>query len=148
MSYDKPQTETYVQPSSAFGATTEAFKIFGPKGKKGYVRDIEVVLTAAAVGTTTVPEVVVGATSGATEYARFRLGSAAGTGYAAGSHRATQKIGDKGTEFGKALEDFTGHVKLATAVIPADTEIFITRVAGVGGTPAGTGASRVIIDWV
>ncbi len=57
MSYDKPQTETYVFPSSAFGATTESRAIKGPKGKKGLVKDIRTYISADMVGTTTVPAV-------------------------------------------------------------------------------------------
>lgn len=147
-SYDSPITEEYFIPSAAFGATTDATRIIGPKGRKGYVRDIMVDITASMVGTTTVPEIAVGATSGATEYARFRLGTSATSGYAATAvFRASQVGGNTLTDGSPAYEDYTGHVKLSTAVIPADTQIFITRTAGVGGTPAGTGTTRVIIDW-
>lgn len=149
MGYETPQTETYIQPSSAFGATTESQKYIGPKGKSGYVREIDVDITADMVGTTTVPEIAVGASQGASEYSRFRLGTVIGTGYtsAAGPRRATQVSNGK-----KTLADFAEHVKLtqdtvAATLIPADTAFFISRVAGVGGVPAGTGRSRVIIDW-
>lgn len=148
MSYDNPQTEYYSQPSSAFGATTESTRFMGPKGKIGYVRDIDVFLSADAVGTTSVPEISVGATQGSAEYARFRLGTTAILGYtaAAGPRRATQ-VANANPATGLAFEDFPGHVKLGTARIPADTGFYISRVAGVG-TPAGTGSSRVIIDWM
>lgn len=152
--YDDPIRETYVQASSAFGATTESQQYMGPKGKKGLVRDIDVYITASMVGTTTVPEIAVGAAAAVAgqttnrEYARFRLGTAAGTGYAATAPFRASVVGgftiDDGTP---AFEDYSGHVKLATAFIPADTAFFITRVAGTGGSPAGTGPSRVIIDW-
>ena len=144
MSYDNPQREVYVQPSSAFGATTESQQYMGPKGKKGLVRDIDVDISADMVGTTTVPEIAVGAASATAEYGRFRLGTVIGTGYtsAAGPRRATVVSGGKDT-----LSDFAAHVQLATAFIPADTAFFISRVLGVGGTPAGTGRSRVVIDW-
>ncbi len=146
--YDDPIVETYIQPSSAFGATTESQKYKGPRGKTGYVRDIEVDITADMVGTTTVPEIQVGTAEGAFEYARFRLGTAVGTGYtsAAGPRRASQVAGDiYGQEV--LFEDFASHVKMATTRIPADATFFISRVQGVGGTPAGTGRSRVIIEW-
>lgn len=149
MGYDQPQTETYIQASSAFGATTESQRYIGPPGKKGYVRDIDVDPTANMVGTTTVPEITVGASQGASEYARFRLGTTAILGYtsAAGPRRATQVSNRK-----KTFDDFAGHVKLSqdnvpATVIPADTAFFISRVAGTGGVPAGTGTSRVTIDW-
>ena len=157
MSYDKPQTETYVFPSSAFGATTESRAIKGPKGKKGWVRDIRTYVTADMVGTTTVPEINVGSAasdSGAVvcEYARHRLGTtailgntAAGTPYRA---RALA-LGAAGFAGGAAptLVDYAGHVLLETAQIPADTVIYISRIKGVGGTPAGTGITEVDIDW-
>lgn len=146
--YNDPITEEYYIPSAAFGATTDATRIVGPKGRKGYVRDIMVDITASMVGTTTVPEIVVGATSGASEYARFRLGTSATAGYAATAvFRASQVGGNTLVDGSPVYEDYTGHVKMATAQIPADTQIFITRVAGVGGVPAGTGAVRVTIDW-
>lgn len=148
-SYDGPWPETYTQPSSAFGATTESQKYFGPKGKKGLVIDIDVDITADMVGTTTVPEICVGTSQGDASYARFRLGTAVGTGYtsAGGSRRATQVGGNAVLDDTPVYEDFTGHVKLRTTYIPADTEFFISRVAGTGGTPAGTGRSRVLIVW-
>lgn len=147
--YDDPLREVYFIPSAAFGATTDTLSIIGPKGKKGLVRDIEVHLTADAVGTTTVPEIDVGTSSGDTSYARFRLGSAAGTGYAAasGPYRASQVGGNTLIDGTPVYEDFTGHVKMGTAFIPADTAAVITRKAGTGGSPAGTGVTRVTIDW-
>lgn len=147
--YDDPIREEYYLPSAAFGATTDSLKIIGPKGKKGLVRDIEVALTADAVGTTTVPEVVVGATSGATDYARFRLGTTATAGYTAANSpfRASQIGGNTLIDGSPSFEDYAGHVMMGTAFIPADTAVFITRKAGTGGTPAGTGVVRVAIEW-
>ena len=46
-----------------------------------------------------------------------------------------------------ALSDFTDHVKLETALIPADTVVYISRIKGAGGVPAGTGKTEVEIDW-
>ncbi len=150
--YDDAIREVYLLPSAAFGATTDSFTIIGPFGKTGLVRDIEVGITAAMVGTTTVPEVRVGTAASANEYARFRLGTAAGTGYGTGAFRATQVGGQTLMDGTPAFEDFTGHVVLASkqvpaSVIPANTAAVITRVAGTGGTPAGTGVVRVTIDW-
>jgi len=157
MSYDNGVTETYVFPSSAFGATTESRKILGPKGKKGLVRDIRTYITADMVGTTTVPEVNVGTAasdSGAivAEYARHRLGTtailgntAAGTPYRARALTATAQNNTGGIP--PALSDFTAHVLLETAYIPADTAFFISRIKGVGGTPAGTGITEVDVQW-
>lgn len=153
MSYDQPsKRETYIFPSSAFGATTENRKILGPKGKKGTVRDIRTYITADMVGTTTVPEINVGATAGASEYARHRLGTTAILGNtAAGTPYRAKALceGAAGFAGGSApsLTDFAGHVLLEIAKIPADVVFFITRTAGVGGTPAGTGITEVDIDW-
>lgn len=153
MSYEHPRTEIYQQPSSAFGATTESAQYRGPKGMKGQVRDICVYLTAAAVGTTTVPEIAVGTAAGLSEYARFRLGTTAIAGYATfpAPYRASVIAGDSQYGF-SLLEDFAGHVKMSAAYtpaayIPADAIFFISRVAGTGGSPAGTGSSFVIVDW-
>lgn len=146
--YDKPQTEVYIQPSSAFGATTETQTYVGPKGKKGIVREIDIDITADMVGTTTVPEIDVGTASGDVSYARFRLGTAAGAGYtvAQGPARRATQTGITGNP-PPVNNDFAGHVALETAFIPADTAFVVTRKAGVGGTPAGTGRSRITIDW-
>ena len=149
MSYDQANgfvTEYVTIPSSAFGAATSNHGVKGPKGKRGIVRDIIVDLTAAAVGTTTVPEVKVGASNGANEYARFRLGTSATAGYAAETYRARALV--TGNPVPPTLSDFAGHVALETADIPADTRAVISLTAGVGGTPAGTGRVTVIIDWV
>lgn len=146
--YDNPQREYYFQPSAAFGATLDTQRHMGPKGKQGLVRDILVDITATMVGTTSVPEIAVGASSGASTYGRFRLGTTAIAGYAATAPFRASVIGgftlDDGTP---TFQDFTGHVMMGTAFIPADTAFFISRVAGVGGAPAGTGSSIVIIDW-
>lgn len=145
--YDNPQTEIYKSAVGAFGATTATETYIGPKGKRGYVRDIEVFLTADAVGTTTVPEIDVGSASGLVEYARFRLGSAAGTGYTAASTPKRARSLVVGNPTPPVLSDYTAHVALETTYIPADTAFVITNKAGTGGSPAGTGYSRVTIDW-
>lgn len=152
MSYDTPHREVYYLPSSAYGATTASKTIKGPKGKKGIVRDIVVLPTADMVGTTTVPEVTVGASAGAVDYARFRLGSAAGTGYtsAGGPYRARAlATSGQGWSGGKppALSDYAGHIALETAQIPNDTNFVISGKAGVGGAPAGTFEAYVHVDW-
>lgn len=158
MSYDNPaKKETYVFPSSAFGATTESRAIKGPKGKKGLVKDIRTYISADMVGTTTVPEITVGSAAsdaGAlfTEYARHRLGTAVGTGNtAAGTPYRARALAEAaaGNPGGAppALSDFAGHVQLETARIPADTVVYISRVKGAGGTPAGTGITEVDIEW-
>lgn len=146
-SYDRPTRQYYKSAVGAFGATTATESYIGPKGRKGIVRDIEVHLTADAVGTTAVPEVDVGSSSGDTSYARFRLGTAAGTGYAAAAMPKRARSLATGNPTPPVLSDFTGHVALETAIIPADTAFVITNKQGSGGTPAGTGYSVVTIDW-
>lgn len=158
MSYDTPKREVYVFPSSAFGATTESRAIKGPKGKKGLVRDIRQYTTADYVGTTTVPEINVGSAasdSGAVlcEYARFRLGTTAILGYTASAApvlRARALCEAAAGYAGGAAPtktDYAGHILLETAEIPADTTVYISRIKGVGGTPAGTGITEVEIEW-
>lgn len=158
MSYDNPsKKETYVLPSAAFGATSEALAIKGPKGKTGLVKDIRNYVTANMVGTTTVPEINVGSAASVvgtllTEYARHRLGTTAILGNtAAGTpYRARALAAGKANNAGglpPTLDDFTGHVALETAKIPADTVVYISRVAGSGGTPAGTASTEVDIEW-
>jgi hypothetical protein len=146
VSFANPETIVYESATGAFGATTASKSYIGPKGRKGLVRDIEVFLTADAVGTTTVPEVTVGSAAGTTEYARYRLGTApaAGLPAAATPQRARSLVTGNGGA--QTQNDFAGHVALETALIPADTAFVITGKAGVG-TPAGTGTHRVEIDW-
>jgi hypothetical protein len=147
-SYANPETIRYPGPASAaFGATTQSQSFIGPKGKKGIVRDIEVFLTADAVGTTTVPEITVGSAAGLVEYARYRLGTTAilGLTAAATPQRARSLVTGNGAA--QTAVDFTAHVVLETAPIPADTAFVISGKAGVGGTPAGTGYHRVHIVW-
>lgn len=136
---------------TTFGATTVDHKVRGPKGKVGFVRDIQVDVLVTLVGTTTVPEITVGTATGTVEYARFRLGTTATAGYTAGTvARASQLIAgplNNGSN-PRTFSDFAGHVALETARIPADTDFFISAKAGVGGTPAGGGVWRVHIQWM
>lgn len=151
-SYDVPIREEYFFPSSAFGATTETQTLQGPPGKKGLVKDIITDLSADCVGTTTVPEIDVGTSSGDTTYARHRLGTTATAGNTAAAtpYRAKSLAQNAPGRTGSSpptLNDYAGHVALETARIPADTAFVITRKAGVGGTPAGTGRTIVIVEW-
>lgn len=145
--YATPQTEVYESATGAFGATTADKSYIGPAGKKGLVRDIEVFLTADAVGTTTVPEVSVGSASTLVEYARFRLGTTAILGIVATATPLRARSLVTGSGAAQTAVDFTAHVKLETGLIPADTKFVISGVAGTGGSPAGTGYHRVRIDW-
>lgn len=141
--------------TKSFGATSQAYQLKGPPGKKGLVRDILVSVSTTLVGTTTVPEVNVGTAlsdSGAivAEYARFRLGSTAILGYdtTTGAALRARTLATTITSTGQpTLVDFTGHILLETAFIPKDTAFFISLVKGVG-TAAGAGDVYVFIDWI
>lgn len=160
MSYDNPIRIRYSTGPTPiqFGADNEtvSYTYQGPKGRKGLVRDIEVRATEDMVGTTTVPEVTVGSAASAlgailAEYARFRLGNTAISGYIAatvGTLRA-RLLATTITTAGKpTLTDFAGHILLETDYIPADTEFTITLVAGSGGSETGAGEVAVEIDWI
>lgn len=162
--YDNPQRERYLIPALSFAAASNR-QFQGPPGKKGLVRDIVASITTAMVGTTTVPEIVVGTAAGDSSFARWRLGTAIVTGNGTGELRARflcsaapLRAGDRPMQ----LLDYAGHVFLegnnasgtasipGTATtftfIPADTAFFISAVAGVG-TPAGVADINVDIDW-
>jgi hypothetical protein len=148
-----------------FGADAEAksYVFIGPPGKKGLVRDIEVRITENMVGTTTVPEVNVGDApsdlgSLDAEYARFRLGTTAIAGYTTttftgGIVRAASLVDGYPREPGSATlpgrqsVDYSEHVVLEKALLPADTAFYISLVPGSGGTETGAGMIAVEIDW-
>jgi len=165
MSYAHPIREVYTFNDASFGATSVTHNIIGPKGCVGFVRDIMVDVQTSLVGTTTVPEIDVGTSSGDFTYGRYRLGMNATTGYGVGVHRASQEAITGNPP--RMLNDFTGHVVLdggpltsrgiaggswSTNVpagrIPADTPFVITSKAGTGGVPAGGGTVSVMIEWV
>ena len=138
-----------VYPAQAFGNSTTVFNYIGPPGKSGLVVDIMADITASMVGTTTVPEIDVGTSSGDTSYARYRLGTSATSGYAAAStpKRARQEAALIPQVQPPAASDYAGHVALETAQIPANTAFVITLKAGTGGSPAGTATVYIWIKW-
>lgn len=95
---------------ATFGSATVTHNIMGPRGKVGVVRDIIVECTTALVGTTTVPEIMVGISSGDFTFGRYRLGTAVGAGYGVGMHRASDEPWTANPP--RALNDFAGHVVL------------------------------------
>ena len=143
--YAQPQTEVICLPNQNFGNSTLTFNYIGPKGREGHVEDIVADITTAMVGTTAVPEIDVGTSSGDTSYARYRLGTAAGTGYGTGVKRAQQEAWTGNPPI--TLSDFAGHVALNTARIPKDSACVLTLKAGTGGAPAGVAHVYVIIKW-
>jgi hypothetical protein len=164
--YDQPHRERYTIPAWAFGGGTLSKVLRGPPGKKGLVRDILTTVTTAMVGTTTVPEIRVGSAASDNSNARFRLGTSATAGYGTGEFRArslTETAQGRTGSKARQLEDFTGHVALegndgsgtvanaadanGFAFLAADTDFYITGVAGTGGAPAGTADVYVDVDW-
>lgn len=158
MSYEKAIREEYVFNDATFGATSVTHNMIGPKGCVGFVRDIIADIATSLVGTTTVPEVDVGTSSGDTTYGRYRLGSTAILGYNTGVKRASQEAITGNPP--RNLQDYAHHVELdgypldstnnrqPLGRIPVDTNFVITNKAGTGGSPAGGGVVRVVIDWV
>jgi hypothetical protein len=165
-SYDEPRRERYSLLGSAFGSGTVSRTFQGPPGKQGLVRDIVIDVTTAMVGTTSVPEMRVGTAASDNSFARWLLGTSATAGYGTGEFRARSLCQNaQGRTGSKAMQlnDFAHHIALegndgsgtvgqaadanGFAYLPADTAFFITGVAGVGGTPAGTADVYVDIDW-
>jgi hypothetical protein len=164
--YDNPLFERYALLGAAFGGGTLSRTLIGPPQKKGLVRDMVVTVTTAMVGTTSVPELRVGTAASDNSFARWLMGTTATAGYGTGAFRARSlcfaaqgRTGNKAQQ----LNDFANHIALegnngsgtvSTAsdangfcYMPADTAFFITGVAGVGGTPAGTADVYVDVDW-
>lgn len=110
-----------------FGGTSVTHYIVGPKGKVGFVRDISCDVTTSLVGTTTVPEIDVGISSGDYTFGRYRLGTSATAGYADGPHVASQEAITGNPP--RALADFSGHVVLDGAPLTS---------AGIAGGSYGT----------
>lgn len=111
MAYDKSDIELYQWAEiTTWAATSKNFYIVGPLGKVGLVRDLLVDITTSMVGTTTVPELQVGISSGDTTYGRYRLGTSSATGYNAGAFRASSELWTGNPP--RALADFAGHVVL------------------------------------
>ncbi len=110
MSLDVPDTVVYQFADATFGATTVTHFIVGPRGKVGYVRDIEADAVAAFVGTTTVPEIDVGIASADFTYGRYRLGFSAILGYPIGGWKASNELWIGNPP--RTLADYAGHVVL------------------------------------
>lgn len=111
MSYESSKVERYSWAEDAtFAATAVVHNIMGPKGKVGFVRDIQVEVTTSLVGTTSVPEVCVGISSGDYTYGRYRLGTGLTTGYGLGVHRASDEAINGNPP--RVATDFASHVVL------------------------------------
>lgn len=111
MAYDISDVELYQWAESAtWEGTSVVHYIVGPRGKSGFVRDLMVDITTSMVGTTSVPEINVGISSGDYTYGRYRLGTSASVGYNVGPYRASAEaiVGNPP----RALSDYPGHVVL------------------------------------
>lgn len=143
-------------------AASKTYQIIGPKGCVGFVRDFIVNVTTSVVGTSSVPEIIVGISSGDATYGRYRLGTTASNGYATGVHRASQEAAITGNP-PRTLADYTGHVVLdgapwqqvssvgsnqnPTGRIPKDTAATISVVVA-SGSPAGKAYAQVLVEWL
>ncbi len=165
--YDVPHKERYSLLGAAFGGAKVTRQFQGPPGKKGLVRDIVANVTVAMAGTTSVPEIRVGTADSDNSFARWLMGTTATAGLAAGEYRARSLCASAQGRTGEKpqqLNDFANHIFLegnngngnvagvvgdgkTFIFIPPDTAFFITGVAGVGGSPAGTADAYVDIDW-
>jgi hypothetical protein len=111
MAYDQADIVEYSWPESSTWAATSVLRyIVGPKGKVGFVRDLACDVTTSMVGTTSVPELQVGISSGDFTYGRYRLGTATATGYGIGPHRASAEFITGNPP--RSGADFAGHVVL------------------------------------
>ncbi len=143
MSYETSDIRDYQWGQDAtFGATTVTHYIVGPKGKVGFVRDISVDVTTSLVGTTTVPEIDVGISSGDFTFGRYRLGTAASganAAYAVGPHSASQEAITGNPP--RALADYAGHVVLDGGPLTSSgiaggsygTQVPSGRIPAIGG---------------
>lgn len=134
MSYDNPNRQEYVAHAQDIGAGAKTFTFYGPKGKDGWVYDYGVVNVTEAFTADTLPCYVSVGLSGNVDAYGEEL-SMATTAIGGGKTlRSTYSTpGD--------LDDYI------VAKIPADTAVLVTATAPTGGTPAGIGDIRVVIDW-
>jgi len=111
MAYEISDVELWQFPEASTWAGTSVLRyIMGPKGKVGFVRDLFVDVTTSMVGTTSVPELQVGISSGDYTYGRYRLGTTTTAGYDVGPHRASQEYITGNPP--RAGSDFASHVVL------------------------------------
>lgn len=127
MAYDKSDIEEWSYTDATFGGTSVVHYVIGPKGKVGFVRDIIVDVTTSLVGTTTVPEIDVGISSGDATFGRYRLGSTAILGYGVGPHRASCDPGITGNP-PRTAADYTGHVVLDGGPLDANFRVPAGRI--------------------
>jgi hypothetical protein len=108
--YEYSEGQTWASGLSITGTAAINKYIIGPRGKAGFVRDMMVEVTTSMVGTTTVPELQIGISSGDFTYGRYRLGTATATGYNTGTYRASAELITGNPP--RAATDFASHVVL------------------------------------
>lgn len=154
MSYEVGKIENYGTELGEFAFTGGVtLNVRGPKGCVGIVRDFLVDVTTSIIGTTSVPEIQVGISSGDTTYGRYKLGTTASNGFGTGAFRASQATSLVGNP-PRTSGLFSGHIVLdgGTAAsfagrIAADAA-FTIAVAAAVGSAAGKARIRVFIEWV
>jgi hypothetical protein len=132
MAYDGPRTK-YTAPFASGAATVCGIR--GPKGKAGLLYDYGVQgVTVALAGSTSTPKVQVGTTATPAAY---------GTAFDPGALAINKGKSVRSTY---TPDQAAFDALLVNRVIPADTDIELSMVAGVG-TPAGTGTMFCDIIW-
>jgi len=133
MSYDNFESEQrqYVVRANDFGGGADTTtKVIGPAGKRGRVKSVWIDhCTETFVGTTTGGGVYVGKTGDTNAYFESNLTALKGSAPAVGIPI-------------NLADTLTGDLE-----IPADTEVFITCIATVGGTVTGIADANVLIHW-
>jgi hypothetical protein len=133
MSYDNLNSEQrqYVVRANNFGGGADTTtKVVGPAGKRGRVLNVWVDhVTVTFVGTTTGGGVYVGKSGSTSAYFKSDLTTLKGSSPAVGIPV-------------NLADTLTGDTE-----IPADTEVWITCVATVGGSVTGTADANVLIHW-
>lgn len=127
MSYELAQNQEYTYIDATLGATSVVHYIVGPRGKVGFVRDISVDVAVALVGTTTVPEIDVGISSGDATFGRYRLGSTAILGYGVGPHRASTEPDVTGNP-PRTGAVYAGHVVLDGGPLDSNNRVPLGRI--------------------
>ena len=143
MAYELVDNKEYTYIDATFGATAVVHYIVGPRGKVGFARDITVDVTTSLVGTTTVPEIDIGISSGDSTFGRYRLGSTAILGYGVGPHRASTEQWTGNPP--RTLADFTGHVILDGGPLDSNSRAQLGRIpqSGLPVTSVVSGTSSV-----
>jgi hypothetical protein len=127
MAYENAQNQERTYIDATFGATSVVHYIVGPKGKVGFVRDIFVDVTTSLVGTSTVPEIDVGISSGDATFGRYRLGSTAILGYGVGPHLASTEPDIVGNP-PRTGTAYSGHVVLDGGPLDSNNRVPLGRI--------------------